>query len=79
MGWRGDGVAGGSAYLLTSPTRVSRMTQLTRSQVAQMVDHTLLKPEATAVDVRELVADGERLGVSSVGCFISLKLRNRRK
>ncbi len=42
------------------------MTQLTRSQVAQMVDHTLLKPEATHEDVRELVADGERLGVFSV-------------
>ncbi len=31
-----------------------------------MVDHTLLKPEATADDVRALIADGERLGVFSV-------------
>ena len=31
-----------------------------------MVDHTLLKPEATTDDVRALVADGERLGVYSV-------------
>ena len=31
-----------------------------------MVDHTLLKPEATPADVAALVADGERLGVFSV-------------
>ncbi len=31
-----------------------------------MVDHTLLKPEATADDVRALAAEGERLGVFSV-------------
>lgn len=31
-----------------------------------MVDHTLLKPEATAEDVRALIAEGERLGVFSV-------------
>ncbi|RYG76717.1 deoxyribose-phosphate aldolase [Yimella sp. RIT 621] len=42
------------------------MTKPNRSQVAQMVDHTLLKPEATTDDVRALVADGERLGVYSV-------------
>lgn len=42
------------------------MTKLNRVQVAQLVDHTLLKPEATADDVRALVAEGERLGVFSV-------------
>lgn len=31
-----------------------------------MVDHTLLKPEATADDVAELVKEGEQLGVYSV-------------
>lgn len=31
-----------------------------------MVDHTLLKPEATAEDVRALIAEGERLGVFCV-------------
>ena len=42
------------------------MTKLNRAQVAQLVDHTLLKPEATADDVRALVAEGERLGVFAV-------------
>lgn len=42
------------------------MTKLNRAQAAQLVDHTLLKPEATADDVRALVAEGERLGVFSV-------------
>lgn len=42
------------------------MTKLNRAQVARLVDHTLLKPEATADDVRALVAEGERLGVFSV-------------
>ncbi|GMA20694.1 deoxyribose-phosphate aldolase [Arsenicicoccus piscis] len=41
-------------------------TSLTRAQVAAMVDHTLLKPEATPADVAALVAEGERLGVYSV-------------
>ncbi|WP_460466629.1 deoxyribose-phosphate aldolase [Calidifontibacter terrae] len=31
-----------------------------------MVDHTLLKPEATVDDIRALIAEGERLGVFSV-------------
>ncbi|PVU83611.1 deoxyribose-phosphate aldolase [Cellulomonas sp. WB94] len=34
--------------------------------LAQFVDHTLLKPEATAADVRALVAEGVRLGVYAV-------------
>ena len=42
------------------------MTSLTRSDVAQMVDHTLLKPEATHADVEKLIADAARLGTFSV-------------
>lgn len=34
--------------------------------VVEMVDHTLLKPEATAADVAALVAEGRELGVYSV-------------
>lgn len=34
--------------------------------LAQFVDHTLLKSEATAADVRALVAEGVRLGVYAV-------------
>lgn len=39
---------------------------LDRSAVAQMVDHTLLKPEATAADVAAFVAEARALGVWSV-------------
>ena len=42
------------------------MTSLTRKDVAQMVDHTLLKPEATHADVEKLIADASRLGTFSV-------------
>lgn len=38
----------------------------TRQQLAAMVDHTLLKPEATAADVAALVAEGVELGVYAV-------------
>lgn len=41
---------------------------LTRAQVAQMIDHTLLTPEATAAQVDALVEEGQALGVRSV-CF----------
>lgn len=37
-----------------------------RSQVAALVDHTLLKPEATAADVVALVAEAAALGVYAV-------------
>jgi deoxyribose-phosphate aldolase len=40
--------------------------QLDSSALAQFVDHTLLKPEATTADVQALVADGVRLGVYAV-------------
>lgn len=39
---------------------------LTRATVAAMVDHTLLKPEATAADVAALVEEARELGVYSV-------------
>jgi deoxyribose-phosphate aldolase len=38
----------------------------TREQLAALVDHTLLKPEATAADVAALVAEGAELGVYAV-------------
>lgn len=40
--------------------------QPTRDQVAALVDHTLLKPEATAADVVALVAEAADLGVYAV-------------
>lgn len=43
------------------------MTQeLTRAQLAQMIDHTLLKPEATREDVAALIEQGKELGVYAV-------------
>ncbi|NLI04659.1 MAG: deoxyribose-phosphate aldolase [Actinomycetaceae bacterium] len=39
---------------------------MTRDSVARMVDHTLLKPEATIDDVRALIAEAQRLGAYSV-------------
>lgn len=42
------------------------MGHYTRAQVAALVDHTLLKPEATVADVEKLVAEGADLGVFSV-------------
>lgn len=38
----------------------------TRRQVAALVDHTLLKPEATAADVAAVVAEAVELGVCAV-------------
>ncbi len=42
------------------------MGSYTRAQVAALVDHTLLKPEATAADIEKLVAEAADLGVFSV-------------
>lgn len=42
------------------------MLSRTRSEVAHMVDHTLLKPEAAAEDVARLVAEAQELGAYSV-------------
>ncbi|MEE2032054.1 deoxyribose-phosphate aldolase [Rhodococcus chondri] len=41
-------------------------TALTRAHVAAMVDHTLLKPEATSTDVRGLVDEARDLGVYAI-------------
>ncbi|MFD4368625.1 deoxyribose-phosphate aldolase [Rhodococcus sp. NPDC058521] len=41
-------------------------TTLRRAQVAAMIDHTLLKPEATPDDVAALVAEARDLGVLAV-------------
>lgn len=38
----------------------------TRAEVAALIDHTLLKPEATAEQVAQLIAQGADLGVYSV-------------
>lgn len=38
----------------------------TRTELAAMIDHTLLKPEATDVDVRAIVAEAAELGTYSV-------------
>lgn len=42
------------------------MNQNSPAEVANLVDHTLLKPEATAQDVARLVDEGVALGVFSV-------------
>jgi deoxyribose-phosphate aldolase len=41
-------------------------TQPTRAQLAALIDHTLLKPEATGADVAALVAEAAELGVHAV-------------
>ncbi|TRW46956.1 deoxyribose-phosphate aldolase [Georgenia yuyongxinii] len=47
-------------------THDSLATSAAVSTVASMVDHTLLKPEATAADVAALVAEARQLGAYSV-------------
>jgi len=42
------------------------MLSPTRTQVAHMIDHTLLKPEACADDVEALVDEAQKLGAYSV-------------
>jgi len=39
---------------------------LSRAELAQYVDHTLLKPESTPADVEALIAEAAELGVFSV-------------
>ena len=39
---------------------------MNRTELAAIVDHTLLKPESTASDVAALIAEGADLGVFSV-------------
>ncbi len=51
----------------TSPaTAATAATALDRTSAAAMVDHTLLKPEATPADVAALVAEAKDLGVLAV-------------
>jgi len=57
----------------------SGSTGLDRHQLAQFIDHTLLKPEATRADVEALVAEGATLGVYAVcvsPSFLPLDLRS---
>lgn len=42
------------------------MTELNRAELARYIDHTLLKPEATADDVAALIAEARDLGTYSV-------------
>lgn len=42
------------------------MTAIERVQLAQLIDHTLLKPESTAADVEALLREAEELGTYSV-------------
>ncbi|WP_188550306.1 deoxyribose-phosphate aldolase [Sediminivirga luteola] len=42
------------------------MTDYTRADVASLIDHTLLKPEATAEQVGALVSEAKELGVLAV-------------
>jgi len=39
-----------------------------RKALARMIDHALLKPEATLADVAALTDEARRLGVLAVGC-----------
>jgi len=41
-------------------------TTLRRDDVARIVDHTLLAPQATAAAVREVIAEAQRLGAGAV-------------
>lgn len=40
--------------------------QITRSALARMVDHTLLRPDATHQEIADLVAEARRLGAYSI-------------
>jgi deoxyribose-phosphate aldolase len=42
------------------------MTTLERGELAALIDHTLLKPEATAADVAALAREAEQLGTYSI-------------
>lgn len=45
---------------------------MTRDELAKMIDHTLLAPEATEADVQALCAEGRELGVGAVCVSASL-------
>lgn len=46
--------------------RGGKLPDMTPEELAQYVDHTLLKPEATAADVAALLAEAQELGVFSI-------------
>lgn len=50
----------------TPPKRKGKTMPYSPAQVASMVDHTLLKPEATMDQIRELIAEARKLGTYSV-------------
>ncbi|MGE2729398.1 deoxyribose-phosphate aldolase [Mycolicibacterium vaccae] len=57
------------------------MGSYTRADVAALVDHTLLKPEATEADIEALVAEAAELGVFAVcvsPTFVTTAARARR-
>jgi deoxyribose-phosphate aldolase len=55
------------------------MTRWTRDHVAPLIDHTLLKPEATEVDVAFLVEEATELGVYAVCVSPSMLSAVRRR
>src|SRR5699024_1702086 len=74
-GGRGSAPDRGPNTARSSPVRMRRdgcicqdlnMTSLDRAQLAALIDHTLLKPEATAADVTALLREAEELGTFSV-------------
>ncbi|HSP53642.1 MAG TPA: deoxyribose-phosphate aldolase [Cryobacterium sp.] len=51
---------------MTSSTTMTSTSSLDAVSVARFIDHTLLKPEATAADVTELIAEAVELGAYSI-------------
>ena len=51
---------------MARPRNQNALMTISRTELARMVDHTLLKPEATAEDVAALCAEAGDLGVFSV-------------
>lgn len=51
---------------MSAPTPNTASHPITRDDLAAMIDHTLLKPEATRADVEALVAEAVELGTFSV-------------
>ncbi|GGN72993.1 deoxyribose-phosphate aldolase [Nocardia rhizosphaerihabitans] len=52
------------SYVMLPSMTVS--TPLTRADVAAMIDHTLLAPEATPAEVEALIAEARKLGVYAI-------------
>src|SRR6185312_6632390 len=70
--WRGPAFAGRTGpdapTVRSPPVTGSPVTgqAITRAALARMVDHTLLKPEATAADVAALCAEAAELDTFSI-------------